>query len=206
MHTRSETAYGNEKVVLSNIEAEVNKNPKDPLANYRYGLILARVGKRQEAISHMRIALTKRAFDPYILKDLGWIYYLDGKYPQAMKTLEGACAMIPKDPECQFYLGRTLLEMGDLAGASEQLLQVTREFPRFVQAYYFLGQSLGKQQQLGDAHYYLGVFYLRKRDFKNAKIQLQLALKYSQDDEKREQIQNWLTAMSPKKDKKKKGG
>ena len=206
VHTRSETAYGNEKVVLSNIEAEVRKNPKDPLVNYRYGLILARVGKRQEAISHMRIALTKRAFDPYILKDLGWIYYLDGKYPQAMKTLEGACAMIPKDPECQFYLGRTLLEMGDLAGASEQLLQVTREFPRFVQAYYFLGQSLGKQQQLGDAHYYLGVFYLRKRDFKNAKIQLQLALKYSQDDEKREQIQNWLTAMSPKKDKKKKGG
>lgn len=206
VHTRSETAYGNENVVLSKLEAEVKKNPKDPLVNYRYGLILARVGKRQEAISHMRIALTKRAFDPYILKDLGWIYYLDGKYPQALKTLEGACAMIPKDPECQFYLGRTLLEMGDLAGASEQFLQVTREFPRFVQAYYFLGQSLGKQQHLGDAHYYLGVFYLRKRDFKNAKIQLQLALKYSQDDDKREQIQIWLTAMSPKKDKKKNGG
>jgi predicted Zn-dependent protease len=98
------------------------------------------------------------------------------------------------------------MEMGDLAGASERLLQVTREFPRFTQAYYFLGQSLGKQQQLGDAHYYLGVFYLRKRDFKNAKIQLQLALKHSQDDEKRKQIQDWLSAMSPKKDKKKKGG
>ena len=163
-------------------------------------------GNYKEAIAQMRIALTKRAFDPYILKDLGWVHFLDGQYEQALTTLGSACTMIPKDVECQFYLGRTLLEMGDLAGASEQLLQVTREFPRFVQAYYFLGQSLGKQQQLGDAHYYLGVFYLRKRDFKNAKIQLQLALKYSQDDEKREQIQNWLTAMSPKKDKKKKGG
>jgi predicted Zn-dependent protease len=206
VHTRSETSYGDEQIVLSNLESEVKKNPKDPLVNYRYGLILARLGKREKAIAHMRIALTKRAFDPYILKDLGWIYYLDGKYPQALKTLESACTMIPKDPECQFYLGRTLMEMGDLAGASERLLQVTREFPRFTQAYYFLGQSLGKQQQLGDAHYYLGVFYLRKRDFKNAKIQLQLALKHSQDDEKRKQIQDWLSAMSPKKDKKKKGG
>jgi predicted Zn-dependent protease len=206
VHSRSETSYGNEQVVLSNLESEIKKNPKDPLVNYRYGLILARVGKRQEAIAHMRIALTQRAFDPYILKDLGWIYYLDGKYPQALKTLESACAMMPKDPECQFYIGRTLMEMGDLEGASQRFLEVIREFPRFVQAYYFLGQSFGKQQKLADAHYYLGVFYIRKRDFKNAKVQLQLALKHSPDDDKREQIQTWLSAMSGKKDKNKKGG
>jgi predicted Zn-dependent protease len=204
IHTRSEIRYGDEQVVLANLEAEIKKNPKDPMVNYRYGLILSRVNRRQEAIAHMRTALTKRAFDPYILKDLGWIYYLDGKYPQALKTLEGACAMIPKNPECKFYLARTQMEMGDLAGASQRLLQITREHPRFTQAYYFLGQSLGKQQQLGDAHYYLGVFYLRKRDFKNAKTQLQLALRHSQDDEKRQQIQDWLARMNPKK--KKEGG
>ena len=203
IHTRSETRYGDENVVLSNLEAEIRENPKDPLVNYRYGLILARVGERQKAIAHMRVALTKRAFDPYILKDLGWIYYLDGKYPQALKTLEGACSMIPKNPECKFYLARTQMEMGDLAGASQRLLQITREYPTFTQAYYYLGQSLGKQQQLGDAHYYLGVFYLRTRDFKNAKIQLTQALKYSRDDEKRRRIQGWLSRMNPKK---KKGG
>ncbi len=201
MHTRSETRYGNEQIVLSNLESEIKKTPEDPLVNYRYGLILARVGKRQQAVAHMRKALAKRAFDPYILKDLGWIYFLDGKYSQAFKTLESACAMIPKNPECKFYLARTQMEMGDLAGASQRLLQVTREFPRFNQAYYFLGQSLGKQQQLGDAHYYLGVYYLRKRDFKNAQVQLKLALKHSRDDEKRRQIQDWLARMNPKKKK-----
>jgi predicted Zn-dependent protease len=201
MHTRSETRYGDEQIVLSNLESEIKKNPEDPLVNYRYGMILARVGKRQQAVAHLRKALTKRAFDPYILKDLGWVYYLDGKYPQALKTLESACAMIPKNPECKFYLARTQMEMGDLAGASQRLLQVTREYPQFNQAYYFLGQSLGKQQQLGDAHYYLGVYYLRKRDFKNAQVQLKLALKHSRDDEKRRQIQDWLAKMNPKKKK-----
>jgi len=204
-HTRSEVRYGNEKIVLSDLAAEVAKKPEDPMTHYRYGLILARVGNYKEAISQMRIALTKRAFDPYILKDLGWVHYLDGQYERAIKTLGSACSMIPKDAECQFYLGRVQLEMGDLADASSSLLQVTRDFPGYTEAYYFLGQSLGKQNQLGDAHYYLGVFYLRSRDFKNAKIQLTQALKHSKDDEKRKQIQEWLGKLDPKKEKNKKG-
>ncbi len=177
------------------------------MVHYRYGLILARAGNHQEAISQMRIALTKRAFDPYILRDLGWVYYLSGEYQQASKTLGSACSMIPGDPECQFYLGRTQLEMGNLADASDMLLNVIREYPGLTEAYYFLGQSLGKQQQLGDAHYYLGVFYLRSRDRKNAMIQFQQALKHLQDDQKREQVQKWLGQLEGKKDKNKsKGG
>jgi predicted Zn-dependent protease len=202
VHTRVETSYGDEETVFSKLKAEVARNPEDPLAHYRYGLILARAGQRQEAIAQIRIALTKRAFDPYILKDLGWIYFLDGQFPQALKTLQSACGMIPDDPECLFYLGRTQMELGNLAEASDNLLKLTRQAPRFAQAYYFLGQSLGKQQKLGDAYYYLGVFYLRKKDFKNAKVQLEQALKHPQDDDKRKQINEWLDTMSGKADKK----
>jgi len=202
VHTRVETSYGDEETVFSKLKADVARNPEDPLAHYRFGLILARAGQRQEAIAQIRIALTKRAFDPYILKDLGWIYFLDGQFPQALKTLQSACGMIPDDPECLFYLGRTQMELGNLAEASDNLLKLTRQAPRFAQAYYFLGQSLGQQQMLGDAHYYLGVFYLRKRDFKNAKVQLEQALKYPQDDEKRKQVNEWLDKMSGKADKK----
>jgi tetratricopeptide (TPR) repeat protein len=202
-----ETSYGDEETVFSKLKADVARNPQDPLAHYRYGLILARAGKRQEAIEQIRIALTMRAFDPYILKDLGWIYFLDGQFPQALKTLKSAGGMIPDDPDCLFYLGRTQMELGNLAEASDNLLKLTRQQPRFTQAYYFLGQSLGQQQKLGDAHYYLGVFYLRKRDFKNARVQLKQALKHPQDDEKRKQINEWLDKMSGKaKDKSKSGG
>jgi predicted Zn-dependent protease len=204
VHTRVETRYGDEETVLGNLKADVARNPQDPLAHHRYGLILARAGKRQEAIEQIRIALTKRAFDPYILMDLGWVYFLDGQFPQALKTLKSAAGMIPDDPECLFYLGRTQMELGDLIEASDNLLKLTRQHPNFTQAYYFLGQSLGQQQKLGDAHYYLSIFYLRKRDFKNAKIQLKQALKYPQDDERRKKINGWLSKMSGKaKDKSK---
>jgi predicted Zn-dependent protease len=198
VYTWVETRYGDEETVLSKLKANVARNPQDPLAHHRYGLILARVGKRQEAIEQIRIALTKRAFDPYILRDLGWVYFLDGQFPQALKTLESAGSMIPGDPECLFYLSRTQMEMGNLAEASDNMLKLTRQQPDFTQAYYFLGKSLGQQQKLGDAHFYLGVFYLKKRDLKNASVQLKQALKYPQDDERRKKIDEWLSKMSKK--------
>ena len=98
------------------------------------------------------------------------------------------------------------MELGNLTEASDNLLKLTRQYPRFTQAYYFLGQSLGQQQMLGDAHYYLSVFYLRKRDFKNARVQLKQALKYPLDDEKREQVNKWLDQMSGDDKKKSKSG
>jgi predicted Zn-dependent protease len=99
------------------------------------------------------------------------------------------------------------MELGDLADASDNLLKLVRQHPDFTPAYYFLGQSLGQQQQLGDAHYYLGVFYLRKRDFKNAKIQLKQALKHPQSDERQKKINDWLGTMNGKdKEQAKNGG
>jgi len=202
VHTRVETRYGNEETIMSRLQADVARNPGDALTHYRYGLILARTGNRSEAIEQMRIALTKRAFDPYILKDLGWIYFLDGQFPQALKTVKSASSMIPQDPECTFYLGRIQMEMGKLPEAIENLSKLTEQYPDFTPAYYYLGQSLGQQQQLGEAHYYLGVYYLRKRDFKNALVQLRIALKHNQDAEKRKQIEGWLAKMEGPKKKK----
>ena len=207
VHIRVESRYIDEQVALSAIESEIKRNPQDPMVHYRYGLILARVGQRKEAIEHMRTALKQRAFDPYILRDLGWVYFNDGNYEQALKTLDSACTMSSGDTECLFYLGRTYLEMGDLAAASDKFYKLIRQYPNYTEAYYFLGQSLGKQQQLGEAHYYLGVFYLRSLDRKNAQIQFQQALKHLQDEKKREQVQKWLDQLSGKKDKNKaKGG
>lgn len=191
-HTRIETEYGDEQVVLSRLEADAARNPEDPMAHYRYGLILARVGRRQEAIEQIRLALTKKAFDPYILRDLGWIYYLDGQFPQALKTLDSACGMMPNDPECIYYQGRTQLEMGNLSEAADKFLIITRQYPQFTQAFYYLGQSLGQQQNLGDAHYYLGVYYMKKREYKNASVQFKQALKHLQDADKRKKVEEWL--------------
>jgi TolA-binding protein len=111
--------------------------------------------------------------------------------------------MIPKDPECAFYMGRTQLELGNLSEASDNFQTLTRDYPKFKPAFYYLGLSLGQQQQLGDAHYYLGVYYLKKRDFKKALVQLKQALKHMEDVERRKKVEGWVAKMEGK-DKKKK--
>ncbi len=201
IHTQLETRYGNEQSVFSKLEAEVARNPEDPMAHYRYGLILAREGRRQEAIEQLRITLTRKAFDPYVLKDLGRIYFLDGQYQNALKTLENVRTMIPEDPECLFYLGRAHLELGDFQQAAVLLTKVSRQFPGFAPAYYFLGQSLAKLGKLGDAHFYLGLFYVKKRDMKTARVQLEQALKYSLDGDKRRDAEKMLARIKGEKPK-----
>jgi predicted Zn-dependent protease len=196
VHTRIETQFVPEQLAISKLEGELARNPEDPLAHYRYGLILARIGKRQEAIEQLRIALTKRAFDPYILKDFGRIYFLNGQYPEALKTLESACGMIPNDPECNFYLARTQMELGQMQEATNIFLNLSQQHSQFAPAYYYLGQSLGKQGNLGEAHYYLGLYYVKKQDLKSALAQLKLALQHQQDPEKREKIENLLSEIS----------
>jgi predicted Zn-dependent protease len=199
------TQYGDEDLVLRQTEAAVKNDPSDALARYRYGLILARIGRRQEAIDQLRIVLEKRAFDPYVLRDMGRIYFLDGQYQQALKMLNTAHNMIPDDAECLLYLAQTQMELEIYDEASLILLRLVEKNPDYTEAYYFLGQSLGKQGNLADAYYYLAVYHSRKDDNQTAIVQLQNALKHTQDAAKRAKIENKLKelkgTLSPKNEK-----
>jgi predicted Zn-dependent protease len=191
-HTYLITRYGDENLVLRYLETAVKRNPQDPMAHYRYGLILARVGRRNEAIAHLRTALERRAFDPYILRDIGRVYYLDGQYDQALKMLNTANKMIPEDAECGLYLGQTYMDMGLYEEASPVLEEVVQKHPGYTKAYFTLGQSLGKQGNLGDAHYYLGIYHTRKGDYTTAVVQYRRALKYVKDPARRAKIEERL--------------
>jgi len=100
--------------------------------------------------------------------------------------------MIPEDAECSLYLGEAQLELGAYDNASAVFLDIVKKNPTYTQVYYFLGQSLGKQGELADAHYYLAVFHARKRDYQTAVIQLRLALKHAKDPEKKAKIEKSL--------------
>ena len=199
------TRYGDENLVLRDTKTAVKKHPEDTLARYRYGLILARVGRRQEAIDQLRMVLEKRAFDPYLLRDIGRVYFLDGQLQQALKMLKTANNRIPDDAECSLFLAQTQFELGAFDASSALLLDVVKKNPNYTQAYYFLGQSLGKQGDLADAHYYLAVFHSRKRDYKTAVLQLRRALRYAKDPEKKSKIEAALKRLEDHLDKKKSG-
>ena len=192
VHTRLVAVYGDKSVALRKFEAEVKNHPEDPLAQYGYGLILARAGDRKDAMGHLKIALEKNAFDPYMLKDLGRVYFLDGRYQEALNMLESAANVSSNDPEVFFYLGRTQMELGRLHDAAitfEELIAKKYDYPL---AFYSLGETYGKLGRLDEAHYCLGIYYKKKNDLKNALFHLKRALENVSDPDKREKIEKML--------------
>ena len=198
-HDRLVAVYGDKSFALRKFKAEVKNHPEDPLAQYGYGLILARTGDRKNAIGHLKTALEKNAFDPYMLKDLGQIYFFDGQYQEALNVLESATSVSSNDPEVFFYLGRTQMELGRLHEAAvtfEELIAKKYNYPR---AFYSLGETYGKLGRLDEAHYCLGIYYKKKNDFKNASFHLKRALKNTSDPDKREKIEKMLKEIRGKK-------
>jgi predicted Zn-dependent protease len=127
---------------------------------------------------------------------------LDGQYQQSLKMLATAHNRIPNDAECGLYLGQTYMEMERFDEASPVLQEVVEKHPRFTEAYYTLGQSLGKQGNLGDAHYYLAIYHTRKGDYKTAVVQYRRALQYVKDPDRRSKIEERLKAFEKAQSKK----
>jgi predicted Zn-dependent protease len=199
VRTRLLALYGEKASAMNELALGVKQNPEDPIAQWGYGLLLGRDGRYLEAVKHLKKALEKRALDPYFLIDLGQIYYLDGRYNDALTTLEGAIGRTGNNPDGLFYLGRTRMEVDRLQAAVETFEDLIRSYPNYVQAYYHLGEAYGKMNKLPEAHFNLGIYYHKRRDFKNAAFHLKRALRDMADPHKREAIEKLLKSPAYKK-------
>jgi predicted Zn-dependent protease len=202
-HTLLVGKYLEEDLALKYFDEAVKENPKSDMAHYGYGLALDRVGKPSDAIDQLRTALGYSPFDPYILKDLGRIYFLQGRYADAINVLEGARGLSTPDPDLLFYLGRARLEIGELEPASLVLEELVEKKSSYNEAYYFLGQAYGKMERYGDAHYHLGVYYKKKNELKNALFHLRKALSYTTDPGRLDKIEKMLKKLQEEYKKKK---
>jgi predicted Zn-dependent protease len=194
-HTYLVANYQDETLTLKLFKDAVANQPEDPLAQYGLGLILARIGNRGDAVIHLKAALGKKAFDPYILTDLGKIYVLEGSYPQALNILESSLSIDPGDPERLFFMGKAQLGLERFDKAAETLMALVDKNPGYEQAYYALGEAFGRQGKQADSHYYLGIYYQKTGNPKNAYFHLSRALPDITDPEKRQKIENMLKAL-----------
>lgn len=194
--TRLVALYSDETVAMRKYKNAVAKNPQNPMANYGYGLVLARMGNRKNAAVYIKKALEKEAFNPEFLVALGRIYFLDGQYQKALTMLESAVSIAPDDPEGLFYIGRTQMELEKFKDAESTLRILTKKYPDYKPGFYFLGNTYGKQGKLADAHYTLGIYYTKKRENRNAVIQFEKALEKTTDPYRREEIKNQLKKVS----------
>ncbi|MFC1516535.1 M48 family metalloprotease [Thermodesulfobacteriota bacterium] len=200
-HTRLSALYGDESLVLRTFESRVKKFPDDFATIYGYGLILGRTGNRKDAIIYLKKALEKKAFEPILLSDLGRVYFTDGRYSEAMTTLEGATGGGVYDPDGLFYLGRTQMELGKLKDAASSFEKLIERFPHYSQAFYFLGETYGKLGELGNAHYYLGIYYIGQGRMKNGEFHLNKALNHLSDPDKKHKVEKMLAKIRKEPEK-----
>jgi predicted Zn-dependent protease len=190
--TRLIVGYSDTTAELSRLEQTLQRDPGNTLARYRYGLVLARANRAAEAITQLKEVLARNAFNPYMLRDLGKAYFLNGQLDSALSALDSARSMIPDDPDTLFYMGRIQQELGRRDEAVSLYTAVIQRAPDYREAYYFLGQNLGQQGSLADAHYYLGLYHLKARDLKTAAVQFRQSIRNAGDPEKRERAQRLL--------------
>ncbi|MDY6903574.1 MAG: M48 family metalloprotease [Thermodesulfobacteriota bacterium] len=202
LKTKIAAIYGNDDVALRQFNARVEESTAGQgkmLAHYGYGLILSKKNRHQEALAQFRAALDEAALNPYILKALGKEYVLTGQYEKAMQILESVPETGFYDPEKQYYLAQAAEGLG-MAGKSIAILEeIIQQQPRSMPALHALGMTYGRQGNLKDAHYYLGLYHIQKRDRENALFHLNKALELTDDADRREKIDNLLEELKGKK-------
>jgi beta-barrel assembly-enhancing protease len=188
-HTRLVAMFGPEKNVMKDFKALVDQKPDNAMAHYGYGLILTRTGNRSAAMDQFRAALTKRAFDPILITELGRTYFLDGRYVEALSILRGALDISPDETESLFYTGRCYIELGKYQEASRFLETLLVNTPDYPDAMFYLGSTYGSLGRTPDACYYLGRYYYTRGDYKNAVVQLEKAMESTSDPQRKAEIE-----------------
>ena len=195
MHTYFLGRFGKLENAAKRFQSSLKANPKAPLAQYGLGLVLIRSGKLLEAEKRLTAAVSYMPLDSLLLKDLGRLYFLEGNWQASIKTLHKALDLGGKHPEILFYLGRSQAESGETNQAIETLQKLITSYPDFPDGYFFLGQLTGKVGDLPAAHYYLGIFYLKKHKNSNARFHFQRALEKTNDPKLKAKLRNYLASL-----------
>ncbi|MCX5880978.1 MAG: tetratricopeptide repeat protein [Deltaproteobacteria bacterium] len=191
-HARLVAMFGPEDDAMKYFKAQITQTPDKALAHYGYGLILTRTGNRSAALDQFRAALTRRAFDPTLISELGRTYFLDGRYAEALIILQGSLDISPDATEGLFYSGRCLMELGKFQEATRFLESVLRNTPDYTDVMFYLGSAYGSLGRTADACYYLGLYYHTRGDYKNAVVQLEKAMESTTDPQKKIEIETLL--------------
>ena len=184
--------YGNPERALLEFREKINSRPQDPMAHYGYGLALERTGNPEAAVRHLRIAHAAYPRDPYMAEDLGLMHFLNGNYEKSLGLLKQSARYPETGRVGRLYLGRAQLELGKTEAAVETFKQLVKAYPDYRQGLYFLGKSYAEVNDPGNAHYYMGLYHMKRRDRGPAVHHFEEALKHLSDKEKIKKIKELL--------------
>ncbi|TJU97221.1 MAG: tetratricopeptide repeat protein, partial [Mesorhizobium sp.] len=105
---------------------------------YEAGHDLAMAGRYDEAISVLTLAANKQ--DPRILNYLGYSHRHSGRVTVGLGYYEEALRIDPDYTLVREYLGEAHLQIGDLAGAQEQLKEIEKRTGKGSREYGMLSE------------------------------------------------------------------
>lgn len=120
----------------------VQQQPKSAQLAYMDALVLENTRHPQaaEAEAHRALSLNPKYADAYTI--LGISQGVQGRHPEAVKSLEQAIALQPASFDAQFYLGRERYALNDAAGAAQALQAAIALRPDDAEARFLLGTAL----------------------------------------------------------------
>jgi tetratricopeptide (TPR) repeat protein len=107
---------------------------------YEAGHALAMDGRYDEAIAVLSLAANKQ--DPRILNYLGYSHRHSGRVTVGLGYYEEALRIDPNYTLVREYLGEAHLQIGDLAGAQEQLREIEKRTGKGSREYGMLSEQI----------------------------------------------------------------
>jgi len=106
--------YSDIKPTFNRLKRQLETDPLNPAIHYGMGLIYARKFMREQALFHLKKALSINIFDPMILLEMGRINLLDGEPQKAVNILKGIESDLVVGSMARFHLAQAYLEMHKL--------------------------------------------------------------------------------------------
>ncbi|EKD22061.1 MAG: hypothetical protein ACD_87C00182G0001 [uncultured bacterium] len=172
---------------LQHFKAILNDKPGDIDALYGLAVTQDRMGMVHDSLDTFRKALRLAPNDPDILRDMGIASYKLGQLTAAAALLNRALGINQNDSDTFLYLGRTYEALGDLPNALGFYRKLEEKHLDDEETFYNLAMAYGKVNQLGDSHYYFGLYFKKKGKTDSALFHFKAAMKYVPPDAARAQ-------------------
>ncbi len=129
----------------------VERNPRDPEAQYNLALLRSKAGRLALALSGARAALAARPVFPEAENLLAVLLMRSGQFAEARSQLENTTRQAPDFAEAWNNLGYALLQQGELPAAGQALERALELAPDFPDALDNLGIVMARQRNPAQA-------------------------------------------------------
>lgn len=172
---------------LKYFQTALLKNPQD--VDYLYGMAATqqKLGLISQALDNFHGALKLAPDDDDILRDMGIAYFKNGQPAEAATYLRKAVENEENNLDALSYLGKSYEAAGNYTSAIEMYKRVENKKPGEAEVYYNLAVACGRTNNLGESHYYFGIYFKKKNKLESALFHFREALKYFPPDGPRAQ-------------------